>query len=64
MGVLVDVSSGRRSDSHLLSHYDARETFLHMLLAGGDGTYIVACNDKIYKLSESVADCADLLNLA
>jgi hypothetical protein len=38
------------------------ETFLHMLLARDDGTYIVACNDEIYKLSELVADRADINN--
>lgn len=60
VGVLVDVSGSRRSDSHLLSHYDALEAFLHTLLTVQDGTYIVAYDDKVYKLSELVADRAGI----
>lgn len=60
VGVLVDVSGSRRSDSHLPLHYDALEGFLQTLLTGGDETYIVAYNDRVYKLSELVADRAGI----
>ncbi len=60
VGILVDVSGSRRADSHLLEHYDALEGFLHALLAADDGTYIVAYDDKVYKLSELVTDRASI----
>lgn len=58
VGVLVDVSGSRILDSHLLSHYDALEAFLNTILAGDDGTCIVAYDDKVHKLSELVTDRA------
>ena len=58
VGILVDVSGSRRTDSHLLAHDDALEAFLHTLLSRDDWMYIVAYDDKVYKLSELVADPA------
>lgn len=34
VGVVMDVSGSRRSDSQLLTYYDDLEAFLHRLLAG------------------------------
>lgn len=60
VGILADVSGSRRSDTHLLSHYDDLETFLQALLAGDDKAYVVAYDDKVHKLSELVADRAGI----
>jgi VWFA-related protein len=60
VGVLVDVSGSRGLDSHLLSHYDDLEKFLDMLIAVGDGTYILAYGKEIYQVSELVTDRADI----
>jgi VWFA-related protein len=54
VGIVVDVSGSRRSDSHLLSHYDDLEVFLNKLLTREDGTYLVAYGDEVRKLSEVV----------
>src|SRR5215467_8147912 len=60
IGILADVSGSRRSDSHLLAHYDDLEGFLHTLLSGNDEAYVVAYDDRVYKLSELVADSASI----
>ena len=58
VGILVDISGSRRSDSHLRAHYDALAAFLDQLLTGNDAAYVVAFNNQIYKLSNVTSDRA------
>ena len=56
LGVLVDVSGSRRFDPHLGSHYDALQAFLDHVLKENDAAYVIAFDDKPYKLTELTAD--------
>jgi VWFA-related protein len=60
LGVLVDVSGSQR-DAHLASRYDALQAFLNQVLREQDGAFVVAYDDKPYKLSQLSADRASLL---
>lgn len=60
VGILVDVSGSERTDSHRRFHYDELQTFVDHLLNRGNRVYVVAFDQKIYKLSEVMSDRAEI----